>query len=68
MIRTLREGRPVVLRNVGTLRPFTKKAQHYKHPTTGEYMTAPPRKHVGFILSPRLRVALKRPTRKRKAG
>lgn len=58
--KSLLSGQPVVLRNVGTLETYTKRAQRYKHPVTGDLRTASAKKHIRFTLSPRMRARLRR--------
>lgn len=50
---------PVVLRNVGTLESFKKKAQRYRHPVTGEMQVAKSKRHIRFVLSPTIRRKLR---------
>lgn len=55
----LLDGQPVVLRNVGTLETFKKKAQRYRHPVTGELQVATSKRHIRFVLSPTIRRRLR---------
>jgi nucleoid DNA-binding protein len=56
----LLDGTSVVMRNVGTLETYTKKAQRYRHPVTGEIKVASPKRHIRLVLSPRMRSRLRR--------
>lgn len=48
-------GHRVVLRNVGTLEPYDKKAQKYRHPDTGAMRTAKRTRFIRFKLAAGLR-------------
>jgi nucleoid DNA-binding protein len=58
--KALKKDQPVVLRNVGTLETYQKAPQRYRHPVTGQVRVAGAKRHIRFILSPRMRTSLRR--------
>ena len=56
---SLLQGVSVKLTGVGTLEPYDKKSTQYRHPTTGAVRKAPSRRHIRFILAPKLREKLR---------
>lgn len=51
----LADGRSIGFKNIGTLEPYAKQPQRYRHPRTKELEESDPSTRIRFVMSPNLK-------------